>query len=109
MPPDRSLDTVRSTVHARVVKTVPITDLRQRIAEVIEDARQADEPTIVLQRSRPAAYIVSPDRYERDQRELTTLRRQLFLAEVREAEAEYDAGDVSRYDDMEQLLDDLRG
>ena len=91
------------------MKTVPITDLRQRIAEVIEDARQADEPTIVLQRSRPAAYIVSPDRYERDQKELTTLRRQLFLAEVREAEAEYDAGDARRYDDMEQLLDDLRG
>ena len=77
--------------------------------EVIEHAREADEPTIVLQRSRPAAYIVSPERYERDQNELTALRRQLFLAEVREAEAEYDAGDVRRYEDMEQLLDNLRG
>ena len=90
------------------MKTVAISDLRQRIAKVIEDAREADEPTIVLQRSRPAAYIVSPDRYERDQQELTALRRQLFLAEVREAEAEYDAGEARRYDHMEQLLDDLR-
>lgn len=90
------------------MKTVPITDLRQRIADVIADARQADEPTVILQRSRPAAYIVSPQRFERDQEELKALRRQLFLAEVREAEAEYRAGDAERYDDMEQLLDDLR-
>ena len=90
------------------MKSVRITDLRQRIADVIDDARRADEPTVVLQRSRPAAYIVSPDRYERDQQELSTLRRQLFLAEIREAEAEYAAGDATQYEDMEQLLDDLR-
>ena len=90
------------------MKSVPISDLRQRIADVIDQAREADEPTVVLQRSRPAAYIVSPQRYERDQQELSALRRQLFLAEVREAEAEYQAGEAARYDDMEQLLDDLR-
>jgi prevent-host-death family protein len=90
------------------MKSVPISDLRQRIADVIDQAREADEPTVVLQRSRPAAYIVSPERYERDQQELRALRRQLFLAEVREAEAEYQAGEAARYDDMEQLLDDLR-
>jgi prevent-host-death family protein len=90
------------------MKSVPISDLRQRIADVIDQAREADEPTVVLQRSRPAAYIVSPERYERDQQELSALRRQLFLAEEREAEAEYQAGEAARYDDMEQLLDDLR-
>ena len=90
------------------MKTVPISDLRQRIAEVIDEARETDEPTVVLQRSRPAAYIVSPERYEREQRELSVLRRQLFLAEIREAEAEYTAGGAQRFDDMEQLLDDLR-
>lgn len=99
---------VRLVVHSVVVKTVPISDLRRRIADVIEGAREADEPTVVLQRSRPAAYIVSPERYERDQKELSSLRRQLFLAEVREAEAEYRAGSAVRYDDMERLLDDLR-
>ena len=90
------------------MKTVPISELRKRIAEVIEVARDADEPTVVLQRSRPAAYIVSPERYEQDQQELSALRRQLFLSEVREAEVEYRAGDARRYDSMERLLDDLR-
>jgi prevent-host-death family protein len=91
------------------VKTIPISDLRQRIAEVIDDVQASDEPTIVMQRSRPAAYVVNPERFERDQAELSTLRRALFLTEVREAEAEHLAGEAKRFDDVEQLLDELRG
>lgn len=91
------------------MKSVAITELRQRAADVIEEAGSSDEPTVILQRSRKAAYIVSPDRYEHDQEELRILRRALFLVEVREAEAEYQAGDAPRFDDVEQLLDELRG
>lgn len=90
------------------MKSVAITELRQRAAEVIEDAGTSDEPTVVLQRSRKAAYIVSPERFEQDQAELRTLRRALFMTEVREAEAEYAAGQASHFDDVEDLLDELR-
>ena len=90
------------------MKTVPISELRQRVADVIDEVQASDEPTVVLQRSRRAAYIVSPDRYERDQQELTLLRRQLFLSEVREAEAEYQAAATPHFDDVEALLDELR-
>ena len=104
----RRLDkrTLERTVHR--VKTIPISDLRQRVADVIDDVQSSEEPTVVLQRSRKAAYIVNPDRYERDQAELSALRRAVFLTEVREAEAEYAAGDAHRFDDVEQLLDELR-
>lgn len=90
------------------MKSVPITDLRKRIADVIDEVQGSDEPTVVLQRSRKAAYIVRPERYEQDQAELLLLRRQLFLAEVREAEAEYEAGGAHRFDDVEGLLDELK-
>jgi prevent-host-death family protein len=90
------------------MKTVPISELRRRVADVIDEVQASDEPTIVLQRSRRAAYIVNPERYERDQKELSLLRRQLFVAEVREAEAEYRAGSASRFDDVDELLDQLR-
>jgi len=62
----------------------------------------------VLQRSRPAAYIVSPERYERDQAELSVLRRAVFVREVREAEAEYQTGEARSFDDVEELLNELR-
>ncbi len=74
------------------MKTIPISDLRQRVAEVIDELQSSDEPMVVLQRSRPAAYIVNPQRFDRDQAELSALRRALFVREVREAEAEYEAG-----------------
>ena len=90
------------------MKTIPITDLRLRVAEVIDEVQASDEPTVVLQRSRKAAYIVNPDRYERDQAELSTLRRAVFLTEIREAEAEYSAGETRTFEGVEQLLDELR-
>jgi prevent-host-death family protein len=90
------------------MKTVPITELRQRAADVIQEAAASDEPTVILQRSRRAAYIVSPERFEQDQAELRTLRRALFVAEVREAEAEYAAGRATQFEDVETLLDELR-
>ena len=90
------------------MKSIPISDLRQRVADVIDDVQASDEPTLVLQRSRKAAYIVNPVRYERDQAELSALRRAVFMNEVREAEAEYRAGDARRFDDVKQLLDELR-
>lgn len=91
------------------MKSIPISDLRQRVAEIIDDVQSSDEPTVVLQRSRKVAYILNPDRYERDQAELSTLRRAVFLREVREAEAEYQAGQAPRFEDVDQLLDELRG
>ncbi|MGH2382488.1 MAG: type II toxin-antitoxin system Phd/YefM family antitoxin [Candidatus Limnocylindria bacterium] len=90
------------------MKSIPITELRQRAAEVIEQAAASDEPTVILQRSRRAAYIVSPDRFEQDQAELRILRRALFMTEVREAEAEYTAGQARQFDNVEDLLDELR-
>ena len=90
------------------MKTIPISDLRQRVADVIDDVQASDEPTVVLQRSRRAAYIVNPERYERDQAELSALRRAVFLAEVREVEAEYSAGGAHAFGDVEDLLDELR-
>ena len=90
------------------MKSIPITELRQRAADVIEEAGSSQEPTVILQRSRKAAYIVSPQRYDQDQAELRALRRALFLTEVRQAEAEYDAGQSRAFEDMELLLDELR-
>ena len=90
------------------MKTIPISDLRQRVADVIDDVQASDEPTVVLQRSRRAAYIVNPERYERDQAELSALRRAVFMAEVREVEAEHSAGGAHAFEDVEDLLDELR-
>jgi prevent-host-death family protein len=90
------------------VKSIGVTDLRKRTAELLEELRDSDEPFVILQRSRKAAYLVDAARYDADRDELTAARRQLFLREVREAEVEYGSGGATTYDDMGGLVDDLR-
>jgi prevent-host-death family protein len=91
------------------MKSVGVTELRQRTAEILESLRDAEEPVAILQRSRTTAYLVEARQYEAERDELRAARRALFLREVREAEAEYAAGGSTAYEDMDTLLDDLRG
>jgi PHD/YefM family antitoxin component YafN of YafNO toxin-antitoxin module len=90
------------------MKTIPVSQLRQRTAQILQELRGSDEPYAILQRSGKAAYLVDADQYEAQMAELRTARRQLFLREVREAEAEYRAGKAATYEDMDALLADLR-
>ena len=89
------------------MKTIGITDLRQRTAEVLDDLAGSTEPVAILQRSRKIAYLVDADAYDAEQAELASVRRQLFLREVREAEAEYAVTPAREYDDVEDLIADL--
>ena len=91
------------------MKAVPVTELRQRTAELLDGLKESDEPVLILQRSQKAAYLVDAAQYEAQLAELRAARRQLFMREVREAEAEYAAGGASDYEDIDALLADLRG
>ena len=91
------------------MKSIGVTELRQRTAEILESLHGSEEPVAILQRSQTTAYLVDAKRYEAERDELRADRRALFLREVREAEAEYTAGDSSVYEDMDALLADLRG
>lgn len=89
------------------MKTIGVTDLRQRTAEVLDGLAGSPEPVAVLQRSRKIAYLVDAGTYDADRAELASVRRQLFLREVREAEGEYAASPAKEYNDVEELIADL--
>lgn len=89
------------------MKAIGVTELRQRAAEVLEGLAESGEPLAILQRSRKIAYLVDADMYEAERAELATARRQLFLREVRGAEAEYAAGSGRLYGDVEELITGL--
>ena len=90
------------------MQRIGVTDLRSRTAEILDGLRDSSEPVAILQRSRTVAYLVDAEAYEARTAELRIARRELFLREVREAEAEHAAGQSVTYDDMEGLLTDLR-
>lgn len=91
------------------MKSIGVTELRQRTAEILESLHDAEEPIAILQRSQTTAYLVDAERYEAEREELRAARRALFLREIREVEAEYSAGGATSFADMDALLDDLRG
>jgi prevent-host-death family protein len=90
------------------VKSIGVTELRKRTAEVLDELQGSEEPVAILQRSQTTAYLVDASHYDAEQAELRAARRALFLREVREAEAEYQAGDASTYERMDDLLNELR-
>jgi prevent-host-death family protein len=89
------------------MKTIGVTELRQRTAEVLDEIAGSAEPVAILQRSRKIAYLVDANTYDADRAELASVRRQLFLREVREAEREYEASPAKEYHDVEELIADL--
>jgi prevent-host-death family protein len=86
------------------MKAIGVTDLRQRTAEVLDAVRESEEPYVVLQRSQKAAYLVDADVYDAQMAELRAARRELFLREIADSEAELAAGQGSRYDNVEDLI-----
>lgn len=86
------------------MKSIAVTDLRQRTAEVLDDLRGSEEPYVILQRSQKAAYLVDAEQYDAQMGELRAARRQLFLREVREAEADLAAGRGTEYENVEDLI-----
>lgn len=89
------------------MKIVNITELRQDATRLIEHAQATHKPVLVLQRSKPAAYLVAARAFEAIQEELRRLRHEQFWAEVAAAEAEYRAGKARAYEDAERLIADL--
>jgi prevent-host-death family protein len=89
------------------MKIASITDVRQDATNLIAHARTSHEPVLVMQRSKPAAYLVAADEYEQLQAEVRQLRHELFWQDAAEASAEYAAGKARRYDDAHTLVADL--
>ena len=66
----------------KVPKIVPITDLRQDAAAVMDEIQKTSEPCFITQRGRATAVLLSLEAYERSQKE----RELLHLLAVGEKE-----------------------
>lgn len=58
----------------KIPDIVPITDLRQSAAAVLQRVRKSSHPVVITQRGRAAAVMVSPESYERSEQERQILR-----------------------------------
>ncbi len=59
---------------SKLLNIIPVTDLRQDAAAVLDRVRQNREPLVITQRGRAAAVLLSAEEYERVQHERELLR-----------------------------------
>jgi len=89
------------------MKIVSVTDVRQDATKLIKHAQTVGEPVLVLQRSKPAAYLVDARQYEAMQEDLKRLRHAAFWGDVTAASDEYRTGEGRVYDDAQSLIGEL--
>lgn len=89
------------------MRVVSVTDVRQKATELLDRARQDGEPILICVRSRPVAYIVEAERYEKMEHDLKRLRAELFWQGVADAEAEHRAGKSRTYGSAEELIEEI--
>jgi len=59
---------------SKIPKIVPVTNLRQDAASILEKVQKADGPWVITRRGRAAAVLISVEAYERSQKETELLR-----------------------------------
>ncbi len=53
----------------KLPEIIPVSDLRQDAAKVLKRVHDSNEPLIITQRGRAAAVMLSPEAYERSERD----------------------------------------
>jgi antitoxin YefM len=70
--------------------------VRDHLSEVIDRVEHQHERVVITRNGRPAAVLISPDDLDALEETLSVLNDAEALADIREADAAYARGDVTR-------------
>ncbi len=89
---------------SKVPPIIPISDLRQDAASILQQIRESDQPMVITQRGRAVAVMLSVKAYEQAEHE----RQLLLLLAKGDKEIEADEGYSldSIFDEADQIIDD---
>jgi prevent-host-death family protein len=59
--------TLEADSMAKIPRTVPVSDLRQHAARVVNDARKSTKPLVITERGRATSVLMSLEAYERSE------------------------------------------
>ena len=87
-----------------MAKTVPFTEARARLTELLDEVNERHEHVIITRNGRPAAVVLSSDEYEALAETLEVLEDDEALEALRESEADVRAGRVYALDEVRREL-----
>lgn len=86
-------------------KIIPITDLQRQAGRIISGIKTSQEPVMITQRGRPAAVLVSAERYAEIEEDLQRLDELELLDMVGRARQARDAGQTLSHDQVKARLE----
>jgi antitoxin YefM len=88
-----------------MTKYISLAEAKAKLSEVLDGVEATQEHVIVTRRGKPVALIMSPDEYEGLEETLDILSTPGALEQIRQADAEIDAGNYYTADQIrEQFL-----
>lgn len=75
-----------------MAKTLPISEVKMKLAELVAGLERGDEEVIVTRNGRPAAVLLAADAYEALRETLTILSDPEAVAQIRRTQAYFASG-----------------
>ena len=100
----RGLQDSRQSATIVVMSIEPLREVRDHFSDVVDRVEREHERVTVTRNGRAAAVIISPEDLAELEETLAVLSDTLALADIREADAAYAAGDVVRGVDAVRAL-----
>jgi len=89
-------------------KVLPLTEVKAKLSEVIDEIVATHERVTVTRNGRPVVVVVSADDLEAIEETLAILSDPAAVAEIQRGRAAVAAGDIATKDEIEALRDRLR-
>ena len=87
-----------------VARTVPFTEARARLTELLDEVNERHEHVVITRNGRPAGVVLSSEEYEALAETLEVLEDDEALKALRESEADVRAGRVYSLDEVRRDL-----
>ena len=89
---------------ADMPKSVPFTQARAELSDLLDEVERSHEHVEITRNGRPAAVLMSPEEYEVIQETLEILGDTETLDDLRESEADVQAGRLHTLDEVRREL-----
>lgn len=81
-------------------RTLPVSEVRANLSAVVRDADELFERTIITQKGKPAAIVISYAEFESWQETLEILGDPALMADLRQADQDLVEGETHSYEEV---------
>jgi prevent-host-death family protein len=82
------------------VKTLPLSEVKAKLSELVDQVESRDERVVITRRGRPAAVLVSHDDLESWQETLEITSNRALMTEIRRGIRQLERGQTVRYEEV---------